>query len=416
MKQKISHVFPVTVYQFFDNDENSNEILLKARVRIFYKGLNANQTYIDDEFAEKLMSTVSYCPVKGIYNEETEDFEDHGSDRQQGRIYGVVPEKHNFKWELHEDEDGVVREYACVDAYLYKGLYGLEVEKILDSSQSMELYPPSIKGEWLRFQGMDVWKFKDAQFLGLQALGEDVQPCFEGSSFYEEDEDRDKILFTTFFQAMETTLKKKQGEDQMKNITADATFAISDEQKNNLVSKEINQEHFRYIIVDSYDSYCVCYDLEEDILVKVVFEKKEDDTIQITNPVFEQVFAEYLTQDEKRILQEEQSEAANYVKGLEDKISEYEETLEDLNTYKKNIQTQEKEDVLTNFAGLVNEEVLEGFRQELDNFSKEDLEKELSYELVKANKEIFTKGALKVLPSVEPSKEKSKIARILDNY
>ena len=56
--------FPVAVY---GNIEKYNDVLSKARCRIFYKYGNRNGTYITDEFAEKLLETLPYAPVKGIY-------------------------------------------------------------------------------------------------------------------------------------------------------------------------------------------------------------------------------------------------------------------------------------------------------------------------------------------------------------
>ena len=55
-----------------------NEVLSKARCRIFYKGANRNGTFITDEFAEQLISTLPYVPVKGIYDTMKDDFTDHG--------------------------------------------------------------------------------------------------------------------------------------------------------------------------------------------------------------------------------------------------------------------------------------------------------------------------------------------------
>ena len=57
--------FTVTIY---GNLEKYNDVLSKARCRIFYKYENRNGTYISDEFAEKLLSSLPYAPVKGIYN------------------------------------------------------------------------------------------------------------------------------------------------------------------------------------------------------------------------------------------------------------------------------------------------------------------------------------------------------------
>ena len=172
--------FPVTVY---GNFEQYNKTISKARCRIFYKGANRNGTYITDEFAEKLLSTISYTPVKGIYDDMNGDYTDHGEERDQGRIYGIVPENPNLAWEKHIDEDGVEREYACVDVFIYTALYQ-EAKEIVGKSQSMELYDKSITGDWKIIEGRRYFVFEDACFLGLQALGDDVEHCFEGAAFF----------------------------------------------------------------------------------------------------------------------------------------------------------------------------------------------------------------------------------------
>ena len=112
--------FPVTVY---GNIEKYNEVLSKARLRVFYKYLNRNGTFISDDFAEKLLASIPYAPIKGIYSQNDKDFLDHGAARDLGRIYGIVPENPNLTWEDHLDEDGVVRTYACVDVLIFTALY-----------------------------------------------------------------------------------------------------------------------------------------------------------------------------------------------------------------------------------------------------------------------------------------------------
>ena len=102
--------FPVVVY---GNLEQFNQVLSKARCRIFYKKFNRNGTYITDEFAEKLISTIPYTPVKGIY--DSKDYTDHGEERSEGRIDGIVPENPNSERKVHKDEDGVERENTRVE-------------------------------------------------------------------------------------------------------------------------------------------------------------------------------------------------------------------------------------------------------------------------------------------------------------
>ena len=172
------NTFNVSIY---GNFTPYSETISKARCRIFYKYGNRNGTYITDEFAEKLISTIAYAPVKGIY--QNDDFSDHGEDRDEGRIYGIVPENYNFAWETHLDEDGVEREYACVDVLVYTALYK-EAADIIGKPQSMEIYDKSIVGEWKMIDGKKYYVFEDGCFLGLQVLGDTVEPCFEGAQFF----------------------------------------------------------------------------------------------------------------------------------------------------------------------------------------------------------------------------------------
>ena len=72
--------FPISIY---GEAEPINDVLTKQRCRIFYKEGNRNGTYINDEFAEELIGTLHYVPVKGIY--QGDDYTDHGNARDEGR-------------------------------------------------------------------------------------------------------------------------------------------------------------------------------------------------------------------------------------------------------------------------------------------------------------------------------------------
>ena len=48
----------------------------------------------------------------------------------------------------------------------------------------MELYAPSITGDWKVIDGQKCFVFKTGCFLGLQVLGNDIEPCFEGAAFF----------------------------------------------------------------------------------------------------------------------------------------------------------------------------------------------------------------------------------------
>jgi hypothetical protein len=190
MVENIITDFPITLY---GNLEKYSDTISKGRCRIFYKGGNRNGTFITDEFAEKLLATIPYTPVKGIYESDDEDYTDHGSKRSEGRIYGIVPATPNLSWEKHLDEDGEERVYACVDVLIYTALYS-EAHEIFGKGQSMELYSPSIKGDWKIINGRKYYVFSEGSFLGLQVLGDSTEPCFEGAAFFSLYEDLKKMV------------------------------------------------------------------------------------------------------------------------------------------------------------------------------------------------------------------------------
>ena len=82
------------------------------------------------------------------------------------------------------DEDGVTRTYACCDVVLFTTRYK-DAAEIVGSPQSMEIYQQSIKGNWEIKEGTKCFVYTEGMFIGLQALGTTVEPCFEGAAFFE---------------------------------------------------------------------------------------------------------------------------------------------------------------------------------------------------------------------------------------
>lgn len=268
MPQNIITDFPVTLY---GNVEKFSETISKGRCRIFYKGGNRNGTFITDEFAEKLLETIPYAPVKGIYEVDEGDYTDHGMKRSDGRIYGIVPANPNVTWEEHEDDDGVVRTYACVDVLIYTGIYS-EANDIIGKGQSMELYAPSIKGDWKIINGRKYYVFSEGCFLGLQALGDSVEPCFEGAAFFSLYEDLKKMVA----QIEEYNLKLRNGGNRMLN------FKLSDNAKFSaiwsLLNVNYNEENdwmVEYGIVEIYDEYAVVKNYSEGTFERVYYTKDD---------------------------------------------------------------------------------------------------------------------------------------------
>ena len=453
--------FPITVY---GNLTKYSDTISKGRCRIFYKYANRNGTYITDEFAEKLLSTIPYTPVKGIYDNFDEDYTDHGNKRSLGRIYGIVPENPNLQWEKHLDEDGIEREYACVDVLIFTALYE-EAGEIIGKAQSMEIYEPSIKGSWKIINGRRMFEYTEGSFLGLQVLGEDVEPCFEGAAFFS--------LYSSLKQLVdeikEYTLKLPEintgGQSQM---FEKLNFKLSDSEKHNAIWNLINPNYneeggwtIEYAICDIYDDYALAYNYAEASYERIYY-TKNDETNEVSIIERKKVFIIDVTESEMnalntiRTLNGDTYEKADEVYSQASKVSELEEqnstyaqkieelnenisTLEtekgnfttqleeanntiaslnkeidSLNTYKANIELKEKEEVISSYAELLSEEILASYKEKISEFTAIDLDKELAYELKKNNVSVFSKEQNPgFIPKDEP---KTGIEAILSKY
>ena len=472
MENKVITNFPITVY---GKMEKFSDTISKGRCRVFYKGRNRNGTYITDEFAQKLINSAPYTPVKGIYDDGGEDYTDHGTKRSEGRIYGVVPANPNFAWEWHTDADGKEREYACFDVLYYTALYK-EAGEIDGKSESMELYRQTLKGDWKIIDGKKTYVFTDGCFLGLQALGDDVEPCFEGASFYSH-EDNILALLAKYEKKTDLFQNHKQGgNDTMPSIT----FKVSDNQKFdflfNLLNPNFNEAGgwiIEYAICDVYDEYAIARNYAEGIFERVYYKKDdENDSLEITNKercyivdvneaektalnsikgesTYEQVVADItekdntisslnttveelntsvatLTESNEKLTSEnseystkvgeleevistlttERDEARTNYENAQTRITEVESTNTELTgnlatvteerdslaAYRKKVEDEAKKAVVDSYVEHLPEEVIEQYMNSLDNYTIEDLDKELTYEQKKANPNLFTKN------------------------
>lgn len=472
MFEQIIREFPITVY---GNLTKYSDTISKGRCRIFYKYANRNGTYITDEFAEKLLSSIPYTPVKGIYDNFEEDYTDHGRARNLGRIYGIVPQEPNLRWEKHLDEDGVEREYACVDVLIYTALYE-EAEEILGKPQSMEIYEPSIKGSWKIVNGRRMFEYTEGCFLGLQVLGDEVEPCFEGAAFFN--------LYTSLKELVdeikEYSLKLPElntgGQSEM---FEKLNFKLSDSEKHNAIWGLLNSNYNEdggwavdYAICDIYDDYALAYNYAEASYERVYYTKNDENnevaiadkkkvfvidvtenemnalnTIRTLNggtyekaeEVFvkaEEAFAqvnelkeEKLTLEEEKLNYEQKiTELNENISTLETEKSEFNAQLEEanntitalteevtsLNTYKAEIELKEKEAVINSYSELLNEEVLEAYKAKVAEFSAIELDKELAYELKKNNVSVFGKSTNGYIP--KDDEPKTGIEAILSKY
>lgn len=155
-------------------------------MRVAYPGDNRNGSSISKEDFERAIGTIYNCPIVCHYDRETDTLGGHDMELARGadgsmRIVnatdpvGVVPESAGHHWEWVTDEDGVEREYLCVDALLWKRQEAYrKIKKDGITAQSMEITVNNGK----KIDG--VYHIYDFTFEAFCLIG--VEPCYQGAA------------------------------------------------------------------------------------------------------------------------------------------------------------------------------------------------------------------------------------------
>lgn len=218
-------------------------------------------------------------------------------------------------------------------------------------------------------------------------------------------------------------------------------FKLSDGQKFDalwqLLNTTYDEEHnweITYSICEIYDEYAVVCNYVDNIFERVYYVKNdEEDSLAITGR--EQCFIVDVTEQEKSTLEALQALNGNTYEAVSDTLANAQENenklvelstkieelngsiatlttetenaqnavneykaqydqaqaqlaensteLDSLRTYKHNIETQQKEAVLAEYNNQLSEEVISTYHANLDNYTVEDLDMHLAYELKK---------------------------------
>lgn len=180
----------------FINIKPVNPLISKCQIKVCYVGdqPNRNGSIITKEVAMEMANSLPGSPIVGYFNEIEGDFEEHNRsiDISNGRFeikdttkpYGFVDLNAKCWFQEYED-DGVKHEYLCTEGWLWTGQYP-ECQRVVErgNNQSMELDEKTLKAQWAKNNNGDPQFFiiNEAIISKLCILGEEVEPCFEGSS------------------------------------------------------------------------------------------------------------------------------------------------------------------------------------------------------------------------------------------
>ena len=280
--------------------------------------------------------------------------------------------------------------------------------------------------------------FDDGCFLGLQALGDSVEPCFEGASFY------------TLQKSISDTIEKIKEYSQKGGQSEVFKFKLSDSQKLDALWHLLNPETdvdgywvITYSICDVYDDYALVYNYETSQYERVYYTKDDEaDMIELGERV--PVFVIDVTESEKNTIdtlrkltgdtyelvnenlvnaeqnanncvelgskieelnttiatlnteisqaQDKLAEDATTYAAAQENIEQLTTEVEDLRNYKKAVETQQKEAVIAEYVDKLSNDVIETFKAKIDEYSLLDLDKELAYECKKSNPSFFNQA------------------------
>ena len=381
-----------------------NPLMSKCEIKVFYLGENRNHSYITKDVATEMAKTLRGAPIVGYYKDSKEDFADHGEKvtfDDEGihfecmtRPYGFVAPDAKVWFQKFDDFDdfgnSVTREYLMTTGYLWTGQYE-ECKSVVEGDgkpHSMELDEETLDGRWSENikTGMDFFIINDAIISKLCVLGDDVEPCFEGSSVtapkvsasFNLDDGFKRTLFT-MMQDLKAALEggNKMSLDENTVVTPEAdvtpntedTFTEGTDNVDNIVQNDAteNQENIETPVTEDFSKK------EEDEEKKTKCQKEEEDD----------------SSDDKKDEEDEDKKKFSALsaehEALKAQFSELQKDYQALIAFKNEVESAKKDEMIKSFYMLSDEDKKEVVDNK-DKFTLEEIESKLSV--------IFTKKSL----------------------
>ena len=381
-----------------------NPLMSKCEIKVFYLGENRNHSYITKDVATEMAKTLRGAPIVGYYKDSKEDFTDHGEKvtfDDEGihfecmtRPYGFVAPDAKVWFQKFDDYDdfgnSVTREYLMTTGYLWTGQYE-ECKSVVEGDgkpHSMELDEETLDGRWSENikTGMDFFIINDAIISKLCVLGDDVEPCFEGSSVtapkvsasFNLDDGFKRTLFT-MMQDLKAALEggNKMSLDENTVVTPEAdvtpntedTFTEGTDNVDNIVQNDAteNQENIETPVAEDFSKK------EEDEEKKTKCQKEEEDN----------------SSDDKKDEEDEDKKKFSALsaehEALKAQFSELQKDYQALIAFKNEVESAKKDEMIKSFYMLSDEDKKEVVDNK-DKFTLEEIESKLSV--------IFTKKSL----------------------
>lgn len=372
-----------------------NPLMSKCEIKVLYIGENRNHSFITKEVATEMSKTLRGAPIVGYYKEENQDFRDHGDQiiiDEKGiqfncltKPYGFVSPDAEVWFQKFEDTDDfgnkIVREYLMTTGFLWTGQFEeakLAVEQ--GRPHSMELDEDTLDGYWSENVNtkMELFIVNDAIFSKLCILGDDVEPCFEGSSvtapnvsanFSKVDDNFKQTLFS-MMQDLKFALEggnmakvDEEKKDKTNETVENKTDKTTEEVKDTETKKDNKEEE------DKKKNYTKEDKKEEDNPVPAEDKKPEEKKEETKTPA-----------EDKKEEEEDKKDKKDYAlmySELETKYNDLSAKYESLVAFKHNVEKQQKEELIGRFY-MLSDEDKKDVVVHIDEYSLDDIEAKLS--------------------------------------
>lgn len=349
----------------FINATKISPLLSKVQIKVCYVGQqpNRNGSIITKDVATKFGENILGVPIVGFYNDEQQDFEAHNREisTKDGKFkvidttkpYGFVDPQSKVWFQKFLDDGKDEREYLLVEGYIWTEIYE-ESKRIIEkgNNQSMELNDKAEQGFWTtdNNSGKRIFIISDGLIEKLCILGENVEPCFEGSQIktqFSLENDPEFIKFKTEMFSMISELQLTLSKGGFQETMEDDKMNVSEfEKKDEEKSKEEK-------INNKEDSSCN--------------QEKEEDSKKD-----EKKKKEYNLEEIEEYVQLQKD--YNLLKQQNDEMSA---ELDTLRNFKLEIDKKEKQAMVDSFYMLSDEEKKDVI-DHLDTYSLKEVEAELS--------------------------------------
>lgn len=410
-----------------------NPLMSSCEIKVLYVGQNRNRTFITKEVATEMSKTLRGAPIVGWFKKDKDDFVDHGDrvviDGEGVKFecltkpYGFVsPDARVWFQKFTETNDfgqEITREYLMTTGYLWTGQFE-ECKNVIDDGgrpHSMELDKDTINGKWTMMNNSNIEFFiiNDAVFSKLCILGEDVEPCFEGSAITAPNVSKNFTLDNGFKQTLY-------------NMMQDLKFALKGDAS--MENKEIQVEPTDATVVekfsavqDNVDSNNTTENQNSTEVVETSFVKKDEDkkkeeeqkegsnTSTSTSEVSSKGNNENIQQKEKEEDEDEKKKKEKYSKAddvnnyaelekkyltLEQKYTKLENSYQSLINFKNKIEDEKKDNMIKGFYMLSDEDKKDVINNK-SKYTLDEIEAKLSV--------IYTKKQMALEQSVTSNKE-----------